>query len=189
MRRFVLMFVCGFLFMTLTAAVEAQSTVIDQMQAVIDSSVGGLAIGGNSDQRLAQTITVGVDGRLSGLMLPIGCSSGRLILEIRDVVGGEPGPNVLARRRIRAERVPDLGATFQFFRIGGGGLFFMAGDQIALVLDNPTGSCGIFRGPVGDPYSAGEGFFEALPNPPGWVPFSETETRLDLPFMTVVRVR
>jgi SAM-dependent methyltransferase len=121
-------------------------------------------------------------------MLPIGCSSGRLVLEIRDVVGGEPGPNVLARGRIRAERVPDLGATFQFFRIGGGGLFLMAGDQIALVLDNPTGLCAIFRGPEGDSYSAGEGFFEALPNPPGWVPFSETETRLDLPFMTVVRV-
>jgi hypothetical protein len=188
MRRIVLMFVCGFLFMTLTAVVEAQSTVIDQMQAVVDDSVGGMAIGGTSDQRLAQTVTVGVSGRLIGIMLPVACESGRLVIEIRDVVGGEPGDNILSRRRIRAERIPDLGATFQLFRVRGGGLHLMAGDQFAIVLDNRSGGCGIFRGPVGDSYSGGQGLFEALPNPPGWVPFSETEDRLDLPFMTLVRV-
>jgi len=189
MKRVIVGFLAVILTMIMMASTtEAQTMVIDQVQAVIDTSVGGLAIGGDSNQRLAQTMIAGIDGRLTGIMLPIACESGRLIVEIRDVVAGEPGPNVLSRRRFRAERIPDLGATFQFFRVRGGGLYLMAGDQFAIVLDNRAGSCGIFRGPVGDPYSAGEGFFEALPNPPGWVPFSETETRLDLPFMTVVRV-
>ena len=189
MKRTILMMLVVAVMGTVAPVAEAQTTVLDQIQPVVDSSVGGLAIGGTSDQRLAQTVTAGVDGRLVGVMLPIACASGRLIVEIRDVVGGEPGPNVLSRRGFRAERIPDLGATFQFFRARGGGLRLMAGDQFAIVLDNPTGGCGIFRGPVGDSYSAGEGFFEALPNPPGWVPFSETDTRLDLPFMTVVVVR
>ncbi len=188
MKRTIFMMLLIVVSGTIAPVAEAQTSVLDQVQAVIDSSVGGLAIGGLSDQRLAQTVTVGIDGQLVGVMLPIVCASGRLIVEIRDVVGGEPGPNVLSRRRFPAQRIPDLGATFQFFQVRGGGLRLMAGDQFAIVLDNPTGQCGIFRGPVGDSYTAGEGFFEALPNPPGWVPFSETETRLDLPFMTMVRV-
>lgn len=181
-----LMFIGCALF-SATAAVQAQVVVLDQVQAVVDTTVGGLAVGGASDQRLAQTITVGVDGRLIGVMLPIGCDSGRLVLEIRDVVGGEPGPTVLSRRQIRADRIADVGSAFQLIRVGMGGVPATAGDQLAIVLDNPTGSCGVFRGPVGDSYAGGQGFFEALPNPPGWIPFSDTETRLDLPFITVVR--
>ncbi len=162
-------------------------TILDQVQGVIDDTVGGMAVGGGSDQRLAQTVTVGVSGRLVGVMLPIACESGRLVMEIRDVVGGEPGPTVFARTRIPAVRIPDLGPTFQQVPVRGA-VNFSVGDEFAVVLDNPTGGCGIFRGPVGDSYAGGQGFFEALPNPPGWVPFSETESRLDLPFMTVVRI-
>ena len=187
MKRIVLLSVCGVLFMTMTAVVEAQSIVIDQMQAVVDDSVGGMAIGGTSDQRLAQTVTVGVSGRLIGIMLPVACESGRLVMEIRDVVGGEPGSTIFARTNLPARRLPDLGPSFQMVPVRGMASF-VAGDQFAIVLDNPSGGCGIFRGPVGDSYSGGQGLFEALPNPPGWVPFSETEDRLDLPFMTVVRV-
>jgi hypothetical protein len=187
MKRAVLLSLFVAVVVTAASPAKAQTTVLDQVQAVVDTSVGGLAIGGTSDQRLAQTVTVGIDGRLIGVMLPVGCDSGRLVVEIRDVVGGEPGPTVLARRQVRADRVADVGAAFQFIRVFSGGVTFSAGDQFAIVLDNPSGSCGIFRGPVGDSYPGGEGFFEALPNPPGWVPFSDTETRLDLPFMTVVR--
>jgi len=61
------------------------------------------------------------------------------------------------------------------------------GDVYTLVLRNTGGSCGLLRGPEGDPYAGGEGFFAARPNPPGWIPFSATETRLDLPFLVVVR--
>jgi len=178
--------VVAVLSLAMVAAADPPITVLDQVQGVIDDTVGGLAVGGESDQRLAQTVTVGVSGRLVGVMLPIACESGRLVMEIRDVVGGEPGTNVLARTRIPAGRVPNLGPTFQNVPVRGA-VSFTAGDEFAVVLDNPTGGCGIFRGPVGDSYAGGQGFFEALPNPPGWVPFSETESRLDLPFMTVVR--
>jgi hypothetical protein len=188
MRRIVLLACVIFSTIALTAAADPPITLMDQMQAVIDSTVGGLAIGGESDQRLAQTVTAGIDGRLTALMLPIACESGRLVVEIRDVIGGEPGPTVLSRGTFPATRIPNLGPTFQMVPIRGS-VNLTAGDQFAIVLDNPSGSCGIFRGPVGDSYPGGQGLFEALPNPPGWIPFSETEDRLDLPFITVVRTR
>jgi hypothetical protein len=161
--------------------------VIDQMQPVVDTTVGGMAIGGGSAQQLAQTVTVGRDGKLVGLFLPIGCDSGRLVIEIRNVDGDSPGTVLLYRRRIDAAQLSPIGPAFRLFRIDPG-LPLAAGDRLAVVLRNPTGSCGMFQGPVGDAYAGGEGFFQALPNPPGWVPFSDTETRLDLPFMTLMRL-
>jgi hypothetical protein len=151
----------------------------------VDSTVGGAAIGGASEQQLAQTVTVGLAGELVGVFLPIGCDSGRLLIEIRTLDDGSPGDVVLGRRRFDAVDVPPIGPVFRLFRMGAG-LSFAAGDRFAIVLRNREGSCGIFRGPVGDSYARGEGFFQALPNPPGWVPFSDT--RLDLPFMTLTRL-
>jgi len=184
-----LIFPCLALLALSTSANAAPSfgSAIDQSQPVIDSTVGGLAIGGNSTQKLAQTVTVGLAGRLAGMYLPIDCESGRLVIQIRDLNGNEPGDVVLTQRRIRAARLGAVGPVFRFFRIGGG-LSFAAGDRFALVLTNPRGTCAIFQGPLGDSYAGGEGFFDALPNPAGWVPFSDTETRLDLPMMTVMQL-
>lgn len=176
------------LFLMASPAVEAQSTATDQMQPSVDITVGGLAIGDTSEEQLAQTVTVGLDGWLEGVFLPIGgCDSGRLIIEIRTLDGDSPSDVVLRRRRFNAADVPQVGPVFRLFRMGGW-LSFSAGDRFAIVLRNPTGSCGIFQGPEGDSYAGGQGFFQALPNPPGWVPFSATETRLDLPFMTLMRL-
>jgi hypothetical protein len=167
------------------ASAEAQSAVIDQIQSAIDRTAGSLGIGGPNEQQLAQVVTVGVEGELTGVYLPIACSDGRLIIEIRDLDGDAPGTTVLRRRVFRASRIPPLGFVHILFGLGRG-LFFVPGDRFAIVLRNTTGSCGIAPGPEGDLYARGEGFFDARPNPPGWVPFSETETRLDLPFMTVM---
>jgi hypothetical protein len=152
-------------------------------------AAGELFIGGESDQKLAQTVTVGQDGRLVGLFLPIGCASGRLVIELRNVVGGQPGEEVFARRRFRAENVPSVGPVFHLFELHGA-LLFAEGDRFAIVLDNPKGFCSVHRGPVGDSYAGGEGFFDARPNPSGWVPFSEFQAaREDLPFMTEMKLR
>ena len=171
------------------ASAQAQSaaTFIDQMQPLIDNTVGGLAIGGPSQQKLAQTVTVAHAGRLRGVFLPIGCDSGRLLVEIRNVnPSGEPGSLVLARQRFPAEDVAVIGPVFRYFKFEDSDLSFMAGNHFAIVLRNPTGSCGIFRGPAGNSYTGGAGFFDALPNAPGWLPLSGPD--LDLPFMTVMKL-
>lgn len=172
---------------SLLSAQPAQ--VVDARQAVVDSTVGGLAIGGFSDQRLAQTVTVGADGRLTAVFLPVSCDSGELLVEIRDVASNEPGPNVLAHQRVRAASLPFRTLSLLVSIPFRAPLDLRAGDRIAIVLDNPSGSCGLARGPIGDSYGGGEGFFEALPNPPGWVPFVATPIRQDLPFLIEMRVR
>jgi hypothetical protein len=163
--------------------------VIDQLQPVIDITVGGAAIGGASEQQLAQTVTVGLDGTLLGVFLPVACNSGRLVVEIRTLNGNTPGDFVVAQGSVDAVSLPSIiPPVFRLIQIGAD-LPVARGDRFAVVLQNVTGSCGIFRGPLGDSYGSGEGFFQALPNPLGiWVPFSETETRLDLPFMTLMQL-
>jgi hypothetical protein len=168
------------------AAAQPAATAIDAMQPVAETAGGTLAIGGGSEQRLAQTFTVELAGRLAGAFLPVVCASGRLVIEIRDVVAGLPGDSVLARRAVSATHVASLGFHFQLFPLGGG-VAVAPGDRLALVLANPTGSCGLARGPAGDSYPGGEAFFEALPNQPGWIPFSATADDHDLPFLAVVK--
>ena len=179
------------LFLTVaTAQAQSPKKFIDQMQPLIDTTVGGLAIGGASHEKLAQTVTVGHDGHLRGVFLPIGCDSGQLIVEIRNVdASGAPGTVILVRHSFPAEHVETIGPLFRYFKLGDDAdLSFASGSRFAIVLRNPTGSCGIFRSPTGDSYAGGAGYFDALPNAPGWIPFSSTETRVDLPFMTVMKL-
>jgi len=168
----------------LTAVAIPPATVLDQLQSQIDGTVGGAAVGGASNQRLAQTVTVGFDGRLGGVHLPIACTDGTLEIEVRDVTAtGLPGSVVLDAHSFPAAHLPNIGIVFRFLRLGN--IPLLAGDRIAFVLDNPTGVCGIFQGPVGNTYSDGSGFFEALPNPPGFLLLGERE---DLPFITQMKV-
>lgn len=159
----------------------AQGQVIDQMQPLVDTAAT-LAIGGGpgSEQQLAQTVTAALDGDMNALFLPVACASGRLVIEIRDVVGGLPGSTVLLRRRVPASTLPAVGLRFRRVALGGR-VPVAAGDRFAIVLSNPTGSCGITRSIAGDSYAGGEGFFDARPNPPGWVPLGS-----DLAFMQIV---
>ena len=150
----------------------------------LTTTTGALAIGGGSgsEQMLAQTVTAALDGEMNALFLPVACASGRLVIEIRDVVGGLPGSTVLLRRRVPAASLPAVGLRFRRIALGHR-LPVAAGDRFAVVLSNPTGSCGIAQGPVGDSYAGGGGFFDARPNPPGWIPLSPD---LDLAFMEIV---
>ncbi len=159
--------------------------IIDQLQPNIDNSAI-LAIGGSSDQKLAQTVTISTTGILKGVYLPISCADGRLNISINDVVLGEPGSLTFTNKKIRGSRVSNLVTQFRYFGIPGN-LLVNAGDQYAIVLENATGSCGISGSPVGDSYPAGGGFFDARPNPPGWVPFEDTESRFDLPFLLRIK--
>jgi hypothetical protein len=172
-----------------TAAQPPFSQVLDQEQPVFDATASFYAIGGGSSQVLAQVVVAGVDGVLTEIELPVGCDSGRLVVEIRELSGVEPAARALRRRPVSARMLPPTNPpVFRSFRFGRS-LRFSAGDAFAIVLSNPSGSCGIPPGPIGDSYLPGQAFFEAAPNLPGWVPFSDTEERLDLPFRTLMLIR
>lgn len=169
---------------------QAQATpVIDQQQPIIDTSVGGLAIGGSSAQKLAQIVTAGASGFLTEVRFPVACDPGsNLVVEIQGVAGGAPNGVVLTSQTIPGAGLPPFFPSPPSFR----GLVFSApvsvsaGDRFAIVLKS-GGSCGVFQGPLGDSYPGGNLYFDALPNPPGWVCVcSFPGDRFDLPFQTLV---
>jgi hypothetical protein len=165
------------------------SPQIDQQQPVIVTSVGGLAIGGGSQQKLAQVVTAGVVGSLMEVRLPVACDPGsNLVVEIQGVTGNKPNGDVLTSQVIPGSSLPFFFPSPPSFRSlpFSTPVDFSAGSQFAIVLSS-TGSCGMFRGPVGDSYIGGNGFFDSRPNPPGWVCFCDFPgDRFDLPFQTLV---
>ena len=161
MRKIVRLLLCLGVLLPMSSVAEAQpASIVDQMQPATISSLTW-AIGGDSQQQLAQTVTVGLSGTLEGLMLPIACASGRLVIEIGALNGEVPGDVVLARRRFDAAEVPAIGSpfrpVFRLFRLGRG-LSSAAGDRFAVVLRNPTGSCGIYQARPETPMGQGRGF-------------------------------
>jgi hypothetical protein len=168
------------------AASSALGPIIDQQQPVIDSTVGGLAIGGQSDQILAQVVTSGIPGSLEAVGLPVACSSGSLTVEIQRVTGDVPDGFVWISEMIPAESLPSFYPAPPSFRNTAftTPVFFPAGVRFAIVLSS-SGQCGIFQGPPGNPYAGGDGFFDSRPNPHGWVRLGEFG-QADLPFQTLV---
>lgn len=158
---------------------------LDQEQTAVDPSANQ-AIGGASQQILAQVVTPGISGRLREIHMPIACSSGDLFVDIQgvDSATGEPDGTVLHSRRIRGRTLPPPLPVVPDFRslFLGGGVGITAGVPYAIVLSS-DGQCASQQGPTGDSYPGGEAFFDSRPNPPGvWVPLGR-----DLPFQTYVR--
>jgi len=165
-------------------------SVIDQQQPVIDASVAHIAVGGPSQQRLAQVVTTGRAGVLTEVRFPVVCQSGNLIVEVQGVTANVPNGVILASQSFPAASLPhSFSSPPSFTRLGfSTPASFGAGTQFAIVLRS-TGVCGVQEGPVGDPYPGGDAYFDALPNPPGvWVPLGPDGGRFDLPFQTLVGV-
>ena len=165
----------------------AAAPVLDQQNPGDPAATFTFAIGGPSAQTVAQTITVGLDGRLTEFRVPVGCASGRLIAEVRDVdaSSGQPGATVIATRSYRSDHFPGIVSTDLTPISFGGRVRVTAGDQLALVLSNPTGSCGILPGLAGNPYPAGSGWAMDDVNTI-WVPLLLSGTD-DLGFESYVR--
>ena len=173
---------CGFA----TASAQSTGNMVDAAQFQVENPIPfTLAVGGSSQQRLAQTLTVEVGGRLAGVFLPINCATGKLLVEIRDVKGDLPGSRIHASQSVRAS---DLDAPFRFTFVDMRSRHvFTPGTQLAIVVSNDKGSCGLAPAPVSVAYPGGRGSFEALPNPPGFIPFANfPATADDLPFQLVL---
>lgn len=161
---------------------HAAGGVLDQQQLVVDVT-RVLAVGGNSEQILAQVVTAGQTGRLRELHLPISCSpTSDLVVEIRSVdATGQPTATVLDSRTFSgvSNDLRPPAPTFGSLDMGGR-VMLTTGSQFAFLL-RTAGSCGIVPG-IGDDYPGGDGFFDARPNPPGLIPIGA-----DLAFETFVR--
>lgn len=171
------------------ASAAQGAVVVDQEQPNVDASAGFLGVGGDDEQNLAQSFTVGVDGNLAGLRLPIaGCGSGDLVITVRKMAGGLPNGPVQRILTIPGSDVPFSYAGFTDF-IFPAPLAVNAGDILAFTVETVgEGSfCSYATPPSGDQYGRGDGFFDARPNPPGWLAFKEFPTGpQDLPFFTLM---
>jgi uncharacterized protein YjbI with pentapeptide repeats len=172
----------------------AVGPLVDQQQPVIDQTAGGLGLfsepsTGGAGQTLVQTVTTGITGSLDAIRLPVQCSSGDLVVQIQGL-----DPLGLPNGAVLATQITN-GMLFPQFAPNPGSLRqisfsspaeFNAGDTFAIVIDAPGGNCDIFEGPIGNPYGAGQGFFDSRPNVTGLQPLVTSGGRDDLPFQTLV---
>lgn len=164
---------------------ESGETILNPVQPVIITSSPTHAIGGSSEQKLGQTFTINYDATLTGVFLPLDCSSGELSVEIRNLDGSMPGATVISSNAFPADSLVTGVSVFKLFSLPASAV--SSGDQLALVLSNETGTCGMSSGPIGDPYTFGEGFYDARPNAPGWVRFADFDsTAGDLAFQVLL---
>jgi hypothetical protein len=163
---------------------DTEPDVIDQQQPLVDKSVGAASIGGGSEQKLAEVVTAGISGALLAVKLPIGASTGSLVVEIQGVTGDEPNGTVLTSNVFDSSNIPAEEADgFRRFMFSSPA-DFTAGTRFAIVARSPGGSFCWYEGPEGNPYPGGDGFYDSRPNAPGvWVRLGG---RVDLPFKTIV---
>jgi hypothetical protein len=174
-----------------SSAVFASQPRIDQEQPAVDhASVFTWAIGAGSHQKLAQVFTAGQSGRLTHVTAPIACDPAATItVEIQKVIDGLPSGAVLASETESGamyppytppySTVPDAGFRLVEFQPS---QTVVAGTQYAIVF-SAIGDCSMLPAPAGDFYTGGHAYFDALPNPPGWLPLGASD---DLPFQTFV---
>lgn len=197
-KIFYLLLILSLLLMPLLEEAAAQpgsinKIVIDQMH-LKDDEPGTLwwAIGGGSDQALGQTITASLSGDLIGMFMPIDCTDGTLMFQIRNIVNDETGDTVLYEFEIDASELQKLVVGKSYYRLfpiilpPSRPLYFEAGERFAVVLDNYTGSCGIHKSIV-ENYEGGDGYCRS-PSDDHWIPLSLGGNPPDLPFMTLMLV-
>lgn len=179
---FVILAVCG------GVSLGALALMTDQFSPVEQAPPFTIAVGGPHNQFVSQTVTVGVRGKLYAVSVPIGCGPGTLVLEIQGVNAlDQPDGSVIRRRTFDVTLLPGVvGPEYVELAVGGPRVFEI-GDRFAIVLSNPTGSCGIRPGIDGDGYLGGTGWADADDGP--IVPLGLGTNREDMPFLTIMKPR
>lgn len=174
----------------LIAAAATARPVLDQEAPYGTATI---QVGGTDRNWIvAQTVTAGVTGDLMRVELGVGCASGELILEIRNLAPRStlPGAAVRSSITIPASEIPEPPSlhTFELDHWPS----MSAGDEFAIVLRNDSGTCTVLKGPEardGSSYRAGQGFFTHTRNPAGaWLQFLDFGHEGDLGFKTIVNV-
>lgn len=150
-----------------------------------------LGLNGSSQQRLAQTFRLPRDGVISHLTLPLNCNPRaevRVTLETVDGMG-RPSGVVLAEEVVPGKvfssvPTPAIGFRLVQFRYPPK----LPAATYAFTLTAKGGDCGAYVSPADrDYYGDGGGWFEALPNPPGWYELFDAAGRRDLAFQVFMR--
>ena len=150
-----------------------------------------LSLGGDSEQRLAQTFKAGLSGRLDHVDLVMQCapdSPGSVTVGIHHLdASGHPLASAINSVTVAANTL-DTGPDFGILSFDIPGVGMTAGESYAVVMDGADGAqCTVPEGPVEGSmfsYPRGEALYWALPNPPQWYPFIPQAR--DLPFWTYV---
>jgi hypothetical protein len=168
---------------------QAQSGVVID-QALIGFSTGSeeVQIGGDSEQRVAQTFNAGLSGSLDHVSLVLSCASdsrGLLTVEIQNVDGSdEPDGTVLGSTSVESSTLFLDPIWFQDIAISGVSL--TAGTQYAIVIRaDSKADCVTREGPPAGAiitYTPGGAYSAALPEPADWVRFPSSTD--DIPFYT-----
>lgn len=185
MRRLALFMLC------LISPAALAGVVLDQYEAAW-SAVPTLAVGGSSEQKLAQTFEAGISGQLDHVDLVFTCaaeSTGLFTAEIQKVGADDlPDGSVLGSTSLDSSALTLEPVTLRSVVIPGVNL--EAGTRYAIVMRaDAKASCLASYGPIEGGmfhYPRGSGYFDARPNPPGWSLL--TPQSRDLPFYTYMRV-
>lgn len=177
------------LFLILASTANA-GIVLDQQQPLIEPAHVTRAIGGASEQQLAQTVTAGISGRLVEVHVPVACGSGEVILEISGLsASGAPGAPTFARELRPAGEFAPVADPPVFHRfVLDPAPRFDAGDRFTILLRDNTGACEMWLSPTGDAYPRGDGWFiNNVPPTTDWTRNADTpEPFQDFPFRTFV---
>lgn len=149
-----------------------------------------IAVGGSSEQMIAQTYESRRDGTLDHVQLVIGCSigsPGTVTVELREVLSdGTPSNVVLAATTLLADSFPSEAAPED---IAMPAAPITSGTEYALVLSaTDDAQCSTRQGGSSMWRSSGvrDAFYDARPNPPGWVPWIYRGIDGALPFSIYV---
>ncbi|MDX1379950.1 MAG: hypothetical protein R3233_02460 [Xanthomonadales bacterium] len=176
--------------------VVASAEIVTDQEQVGWSPDRPLIINGDSQQRLAQTVTAGISGRLDHVRLLLNCSDGTrgpVTVEIQALdAAGAPNGTVLGRSDLDSATLvtsPERPNEFRDFPFTG--VELERGDRFAIVISGGPGvNCSTPTGPVpGNPfnYPRGQGWYAALPDDPAtWSPIEPAGT--DLVFYTRMEI-
>lgn len=161
----------AFIFVFLLPVLAWAQPRLDQEQVNLDTSQL-FALGGSSEEKLAEVFTPARDGFITQLTLPMTCEpSATVSVQIEETAGGVPDGTVLGREDVpgtvfTSVPTPAIGFRIVEFRHP---VRVSAGVQYAFTMTASGGSCGAWIGPAGHLYGGGSAYFDARPNPPGWL--------------------
>ncbi len=166
-----------------------------EQQPAVDLSRGTYAVfPAGAGQNLVQTFRPRRKQYLGEIRVPVGCVAGVLLnVKVRAGIGGR----ILFEGNTRG--LPEIvDGTFQNLATRSAarprGVKLKKNRTYAIEFASfppgPLNTCGIAKGPTGDSYARGQGFFEDVPtNGPGYLPLPNGAAgdQEDLPFITIVR--
>lgn len=174
----------------LLAMPASAGVVLDQYQNVW-SGGGAYGVGGSSQQMLAQTFRADRSGRLVYADLVFGCNAGSPGMFTVDVtrVGADDRPDHRVLGSVAMAAAGLVRSPPGPVRVDFSGIDILSGERYALVMRaDDEASCWASRGVSGTGmfgYAQGKAYYDARPNPPGWLAIAPEE---DLAFWTYVRV-